>query len=82
MTIVLTKTEYAKMQDIITTYENIKISKNKYLNKNREEIREKNKIKVYNRYHTDSEYREKKIETMKLYNAKKKAEKNNVRQET
>jgi len=81
MQVLLSEEEYTKMQKIIMTYQKIKISKNKYLNKNREEIKEKNKISVYNRYHTDPEYREKKIETMKLYNARKKAEKLNVEQE-
>ena len=86
----LNEEEYTKMQDIIMTFNRkktlSKISQKKYRENNREKINEICNKSITKRYNTDPEYREKKLETMKLYNAKKKAEKkaekNNVSQET
>jgi len=58
-----------------------KISKKKYEDKNRDQIRINNKKCVFNKYHNDNEYRERKLQLMKIYNARKKAEKLNVEQE-
>jgi len=58
-----------------------RIYQKKYDDKNREQIRISNKKCVFNKYHNDLEYRERKLQLMKLYNARKKAEKLNVEQE-
>ena len=77
MQVILSKEEERKNQ--LRLYH--RIATKKYDDKNREEVRVKNKKCVFNKYHHDSEYRERKLQLMKLYNAKKKAEKNNVEQE-
>ena len=52
-----------------------RIATKKYDDKNREEVRVKNKKCVFNKYHNDPEYRERKLQLMKLYNAKKRQKK-------
>ena len=79
MQILLSEEEYTKMQDIIVTYNRkksqLKISQKKYRENNREKTNQIACKSMTKRYHNDPEYREKKLQAMKIYNAKKKAEK-------
>lgn len=79
--ITLTEEEFNKINNIVLKYNNLTEKRRKYQNtyneKHREELNKYYSTLMKNKYHSDPEYRKKKIATMNAYNKKKRAEKNN-----